>query len=281
MNDVPEQQNPLLDIPNKVDQAVLEKIGQKAGDVVDMEGSEYLAGGVTQNSIRVAQWMLQEKATSHIGCGGENEYAHKMQATCEKDTCACCIVDTERSMYVDLKAEIYYKVDHLKEHIAVLEKVSVVCSTGFFIKVSPELITLASSLCNEKGKTYCMNLSAPFIMEVPPFTEVLMKTMPNIDVLFGNETEARELVSSCFVFVPLLAPAPAPKMRSNTTNDIELNGVFLLDVIFSSTCPACPKILTTTPNKWQIRPVQQSFGNIGTSRTTMRSATTRLKRSTR
>ena len=52
-------------------------------------------------------------------------------------------------------------------------------------------------------------------------------------------------------------------MRSNTTNDIELNRVFLLDVIFSSTCPACPKILTTSPNKWQIRPVQQSFGNIG------------------
>ena len=113
-------------------------------ELVDMEGSEYIAGGVTQNSIRVAQWMFQEKATSHIGCGGENEYAHKMQATCEKDsvaciymvdentytgTCVCCIVDTERSMYVDLKAAIYYKVDHLKEHIAVLEKVSVVYST--------------------------------------------------------------------------------------------------------------------------------------------------------
>ena len=191
MSNVPEQQNPLLDIPNKVDQAVLEKFGQKTDDailaeekdtplskeLVDMEGSEYIAGGVTQNSIRVAQWMLQEKATSYIGSGGKDEYAHKMQATCEKDnvacvymvdentyigTCACCIVDTERSMYVDLKAAINYKVDHLKEHIAVLEKVSVVYSTGFFIKVSPELITLASSHCNVKGKTYYMNLSAPF-----------------------------------------------------------------------------------------------------------------------
>ena len=115
--------------------------------------------------------MLQEKATSYIGSGETDEYAHKMQAICENDnvacvymvdentytgTCACCIVDTERSMYVDLKAAIYYKVDHLKEHIAELEKVSVVYSTGFFIKVSPELTTLASSHCNEKGKTYCM-----------------------------------------------------------------------------------------------------------------------------
>ena len=129
MSDVPEQQNPLLDIPNKVDQAVLEKFGQKADDailaeekdtplakeLVDMEGSEYIAGGVTQNSIRVAQWMLQEKATSFFGSGGKDEYAHKMQATCGKDnvacvfmvdentfsgTCARCIVDTERSLYV-------------------------------------------------------------------------------------------------------------------------------------------------------------------------------------
>ena len=229
MSDVPEQQNPLLDIPNKVDQAVLEKFGQKIDDailaeekdtplskeLVDMEGSEYIAGGVTQNSIRVAQWMLQEKATSYIGSGEKDEYAHKMQATCEKDkvacvymvdtgTCACCIVDTERSMYVDLKAAINCKVVHLKEHIAVLEKVSVVYSTGFFIKVSPELITLASSHYNKKDETYCTNLSAPYIVEVPPFKEVLMKTMPSTDVFFGNETEAWKLVSSCFVVVPLL-----------------------------------------------------------------------------
>merc|ERR1712159_980267 len=42
---------------------------------------------------------------------------------------------------------------------------------------------------NEKGKTYCFNLSAPFIIEVPPFKEVVMKTLPKVDFLFGNETE--------------------------------------------------------------------------------------------
>ena len=156
MSDVPEQQNPPLDIPNKVDQAVLEKFGaedrrrdpRRGGRIhlsprslLTLEGSECIAGGVTQNPIRVAQWMLQEKATSYVGSGETDQYAHKIQATCVNDnvacvymvdentgTCACCIVDTERSMYVDLKAAIYYKVDHLKEHIAVLEKVSVVYS---------------------------------------------------------------------------------------------------------------------------------------------------------
>merc|ERR1712032_1268129 len=56
--------------------------------------------------------------------------------------------------------------------------------------VSPESIEKASKHCNAEGKIYCMNLSAPFIMEVPPFKATLMKTMPNIDFLFGNETEA-------------------------------------------------------------------------------------------
>ena len=211
--------NPLLDISNKVDHAVLDKYELVAGnailaedkhaplfkELVDMEGTEYIAGGATQNSIRVAQWMLQTKVASYSGCVGKDEYAERMVAACGKDgvecvymvdettptgVCACCIVDTERSLCTDLKAANNYKVDHLKEHLAVLEKAKVVYSAGFFVTVSPESIEIASSHCKEQGKMYCMNLSAPFIMQVPPFKAVLMKTMPNVDVLFGNETEA-------------------------------------------------------------------------------------------
>merc|ERR1740123_1526550 len=35
-----------------------------------------------------------------------------------------------------------------------------------------------------------MNLSAPFLMQVPPFKAVFVETMPYVDFLFGNETEA-------------------------------------------------------------------------------------------
>ena len=135
-----EQQNPLLD------HDVLEKFGVKADDallademeIVDMEGPEYITGGGTQNSIRVAQWMLQKKAASFIGFVGKDECTHKMQATCEKGnvarvymvgentyttTYACCIVGTERSL----------------------------------IAVSSVSITLASSHYNTKDETYCTN----------------------------------------------------------------------------------------------------------------------------
>jgi len=64
------------------------------------------------------------------------------------------------------------------------------------VTVSPESIELVSKHCNEKGKTYCFNLAAPFIVEVPPFKEVVDKTMPCIDYLFGNETEAAAFAKS-------------------------------------------------------------------------------------
>lgn len=143
-----------------------------------------------------------------MGCVGKDDYADKMKAAMDKDgvhasyfidssvatgTCAVCIVDKERSLVANLSAANNYKVDHLKqaENMAILEKAKVVYSAGFFITVCPDAIALASKHCNDNGKTYCMNLSAPFIMEVPPFKECLMKTMPYIDVLFGNETEAQ------------------------------------------------------------------------------------------
>ena len=69
---------------------------------------------------------------------------------------------------------------------------------------------------------------------------------------------ATELSDS--VFVSLLAPIP--KTRSNATNDSDLNRILLRNSILSCSCPGCPRILTTSPNKRQIRSVQQSFGRI-------------------
>merc|ERR1712110_1132638 len=73
----------------------------------------------------------------------------------------------------------------------IVSKAKIIYSAGFFITVSPESIKLASQECAKNGSIYCMNLSAPFIMQVPPFKAVLNETMPYVDFLFGNETEAR------------------------------------------------------------------------------------------
>ena len=47
---------------------------------------EYIPGGATQNSIRVAQWMLGVPgATSYFGCIGKDEFGAKMEEACKSD----------------------------------------------------------------------------------------------------------------------------------------------------------------------------------------------------
>jgi len=214
--------NPLLDISNKVDKEFLDKYDLKPGDVilaedkhkplyaelVEKEGVQYIAGGATQNSIRVAQWMLQKKnAAVYFGCVGKDDNATKLEEQCKKDgvtcaylvdesaptgTCGTCIFEKERTLVTSLGAASNYKVDHLRkpENMAILGKAKIVYSAGFFITSGPEAMDIAATHCNKEGKSYCLNLSAPFLMEVPPLKAVLDKTMPYVDYLFGNETEA-------------------------------------------------------------------------------------------
>merc|ERR1712228_833234 len=85
------------------------------------------------------------------------------------------------------------KVEHCKEaaNWKVIQSAKIVYSAGFFATVSPAAIKAASEEKAKDGGIYCLNLSAPFLMQVPPFKACFVETMPYIDFLFGNETEAR------------------------------------------------------------------------------------------
>merc|ERR1711920_5167 len=75
--------------------------------------------------------------------------------------------------------------------MGVVQGAKIVYSAGFFATVSPDAIRSVSAEKARDGGIYCMNLSAPFLMQVPPFKAVFTETMPYVDFLFGNETEAR------------------------------------------------------------------------------------------
>merc|ERR1711972_843632 len=77
------------------------------------------------------------------------------------------------------------------ENWSIVKGAKMVYSAGFFITVSADSIKLASQEMARTGGLYCMNLSAPFLMQVPPFKACFVETMPYIDFPFGNETEAR------------------------------------------------------------------------------------------
>lgn len=211
--------NPLLDISADVPADYLDRYGLKPNDailaepkhvpiyqeLVDKYEVEYIAGGATQNAIRVAQWMLQKRfATSYIGCIGKDGFGKQLKKQATQDgvrveylmdeeaptgTCACLITEKVRSLVANLGAANCYKYDHLKkpENWALVEKAQYVYIAGFFLTVSVESIAAVGKHCAETNKYFMMNLSAPFIAQV--FKEQLMTVMPYIDILVGNEAE--------------------------------------------------------------------------------------------
>lgn len=213
--------NPILDISADVGQDVLDKYDVKMNnailcedkhkplyqELVDNYKVQYIAGGATQNSIRVAQWMLQTPdSTAYIGCVGKDKFGQQLRDGASGDgvavhyledpdtptgTCAVLIKDKERSLIANLAAANNYKKEHWdSEPIQkVVNDAKIVYSAGFFLTVSPETIQATGKHCAENGKVFCMNLSAPFITQF--FTEPLLAAIPYCDYVFGNESEAK------------------------------------------------------------------------------------------
>ncbi|XP_047668822.1 adenosine kinase isoform X1 [Tachysurus fulvidraco] len=214
--------NPLLDMCAVVDKDFLDKYGLKPNDQILAEEKhkemfeeivknfkvEYHAGGATQNSVMIAQWMIQKphKVATFFGCIGKDEFGKILKQKAEEchvdahyyeqgkeptGTCAACITGDNRSLVANLGAANCYKKDKhldLEENWKLVEKAKVYYIAGFFLTVSLESILKVAKHAFENNKIFCLNLSAPFISE--HYKDSLMEVMPYVDVLFGNETEA-------------------------------------------------------------------------------------------
>jgi len=210
--------NPLLDISATVKPELLTKHNLKSNDAILTESEEifkdltgqyavdYIAGGATQNSIRVAQWILELKnSTSYFGCVGNDEYAGTLeskakeagvnvqyQVSTEHPTgrCAVLITGQDRSLVTKLDAANHFNVSHLEDskNWKVVEAAKAVYSAGFFLTVSVDSMLKVGKYCAASNRTYCLNLSAPFLIQF--FKDQMMSVMPYADIVFGNETEA-------------------------------------------------------------------------------------------
>ncbi|KAF4325087.1 hypothetical protein JM18_000596 [Phytophthora kernoviae] len=214
--------NPLLDISADVTPEFLEKYGLKINnailadethapmfkEIVDNLKPAYIAGGATQNSIRVAQWMLNKHnktATSFFGCVGKDAHGAKLKECAQADgvnvsylenddiktgTCAVCVVDTERSLIADLSAANHFHHDHLakKESEEIINQGKFFYSAGFHLTVSPTSVMKLAEHAKANNKVFMINLSAPFIAEF--FKDPLMAAISYADFVVGNESEA-------------------------------------------------------------------------------------------
>jgi len=219
--------NPLLDISSPVDEEFLKKFDMKPDnailaeekhlpiykELVDKHNAEFIAGGSVQNSLRVCQWVLQNpNVTIFFGCVGDDNYAQILENKARSDgvnvryqitekeatgTCAVLITGTKRSLCANLGAANLFTLDHVKkdENWKFVENAEYYYISGFFITVSPQTILHIANYACERDRYFMMNLSAPFICEL--FKQPLKETLPYIDFLFGNESEAVTFSKHC------------------------------------------------------------------------------------
>lgn len=212
--------NPLLDISATVGQDVLDKYDVKLDsailaeekhlpiykELIDNYSPQFIAGGATQNSIRVAQWMsTSPNQTAFMGAVGNDEYGKTLEDCATKDgvlvhylkdettptgTCAALIKDGERALIANLAAANNFKPSHLETAQAkeIIEAAQFYYIAGFFLTVSVESLLVVADHAVEKNKVFCLNLSAPFIIDF--FDKQVAQAMPYADYLFCNESEA-------------------------------------------------------------------------------------------
>ena len=218
--------NPLLDISAKVESDFLEKYSLKSNDAIlaaenhmplyaDLISSypvEYIAGGATQNSIRIAQWMLKvPQACSYVGCTGKDEFGIKLRECAEGEnvkihylldettptgTCAVLVNGNNRSLVANISAASKYKVEHLEtpETWALVKKAMIFYISGFFATVSPPSILKVAQHAAATNKIFAMNLAAPFVCQW--FKDPRVAALPYWDYIFGNESEAETFSES-------------------------------------------------------------------------------------
>jgi len=209
--------NPLLDISATVETDLLTKHNLKSNDAILTEDEQifkdlcdgykvdYIAGGATQNTIRVAQWILGKKSLcSYMGCVGRDDSSKILEQKAsdagvnvkyqysDKPTgrCAVLITGQDRSLVTKLDAANHFTVSHLEESAnwSIVTSAKVVYSAGFFLTVSVESMLKVAKYCSQNNRTYCLNLSAPFLCQF--FKDQMASVLPFTDIVFGNETEA-------------------------------------------------------------------------------------------
>ncbi len=215
--------NPLLDISAEVGQDMLDKYDVKLDsailaeekhipiykELVEEYKAGFIAGGATQNSIRVAQWMMKkagmENNSAFMGCVGNDEYANTLRECATKDgvlthymvdestptgTCAVLVKDGERSLIANLASANNFKKSHLDtpEAQQIIESAKIYYIAGFFLTVSVESLVVVAEHALANDKTFCLNLSAPFIIDF--YADQVATALPYADFLFCNESEA-------------------------------------------------------------------------------------------
>ncbi|KAJ8454352.1 hypothetical protein ONZ45_g19342 [Pleurotus djamor] len=199
---------------------ILEKYQLKANDAILAEERHlplydeivknhqvtYVAGGAAQNAARAAAYILPPKSVLFLGCVGNDELAHRLEAANTREgldyayqyreddgTGACAVVITghNRSLVSTLRAARKFNITHFNEpHVfASLNAAKVFYVEGYFLTHGLDcVLDLGSRATMRSTDTFVLNLAAPYLLH--SYNNEVKQVLPYCDIVIGNEAEA-------------------------------------------------------------------------------------------
>ncbi|EDR15993.1 uncharacterized protein LACBIDRAFT_192435 [Laccaria bicolor S238N-H82] len=211
--------NPLLDVQVSNGEELLKKYDLKANDAILAEEKHapiydelvkkhqvtYVAGGAAQNAARGAAYVLPPGSVVYTGCVGDDDLAEQLKTANKREgldqvyqvkkgdkTGACAVIITghHRSLVTTLRCAEKFDQSHLSspEVAPLVEGAKFYYVEGYFLTHGVSSVLELSSKSTEAGKTFILNLSAPFIAQF--FGSQVSQILPFTDVVIGNEAEA-------------------------------------------------------------------------------------------
>jgi adenosine kinase len=217
--------NPLLDMQVTNAEDLLKKYNLKANDAI-LAGEEhaglydeilanhkitYVAGGASQNTARGAAYCLPPNSVVYTGCVGDDEISEQLRAANKREglaeayqvkkgektgACAVLITGHHRSLVTTLRVAEKFGIEHLSsaEVAPLIDAAKFFYVEGYFLTHGTESVVHVAKKASDTGKTFAINLSAPFI---PQFFQVqLQQVFPYTDIIICNESEAEAWASA-------------------------------------------------------------------------------------
>lgn len=170
---------------------------------------QLVAGGTTQSTIRVAQWMLRKEGqTAFVGCNSDDDNGDLLEE-CTKSagifpyyfkidgkptsTSVCLQKDNDHaSLTIPGTAEVFNAEDMTEESMCeIMRKAKYYYMEGFMVPVSLEGIVTVGRHALENEKTIVMNFSSPDIIE--NHNSELASSLGYVKYVLGHEDEMEAL----------------------------------------------------------------------------------------
>ncbi|KAG6811464.1 hypothetical protein H0H92_007287 [Tricholoma furcatifolium] len=274
--------NPLLDMQVTNGEALLEKYQLNANDAILAEAKHapiydelvkehkvtYVAGGASQNTARGAAYILPPGSVVYTGCVGDDNLAEQLKLANEREglrevylvkkgekTGACAVIITghDRSLVTDLRSAEKFEQSHLSnpDVASLIEAAKFYYVEGYFLTHGLASTLELSSKAAAAGKTFALNLSAPFIPQF--FGSQLQQVIPHCDIIIGNEAEAEAWGSANGLADPkdiaavAKAIASLPKTNASRPRSVIFTQGSKSTIVVTSDALDVPKVFNVQP----------------------------------